>query len=143
MKDILTLAFVSFAPLYYFFQLDFAYDKGTNQKEKTFFAIVTVLTTATFFAKLLSNQVNDYVYYLLVGSIAGPFIDVMMGVYPNTGNLCQTISIALFVLGEKFDNQNVFGWIGIALILLSIAAYTSVPSKKQVEVSIVKKYGMF
>ena len=124
MKDILTLAFVSFAPLYYFFQLDFAYDVKTNRNQKAVFAVVTMLTTVVLFSKLLANNVDDYVYYLLVGSIAGPFLDVMMGVYPNTGVFCQSICLLLFTLGENFGERDYFGYTGVALVGLSFVAYT-------------------
>lgn len=143
MKDILTLAFISFAPLYYFYQLDFAYDVKTNRNEKTVFSIVTILTTSTFFAKLLTSEYNDYVYYLLVASIAGPFLDVIMGVYPNTGVLCQTTSLFLFTLGENFDDDDIFGWVGIALVGLSAVAYTAISTLSEKQKTIINNDGIF
>ena len=121
MKDILTLAFVSFAPLYYLFQADFAYDQKTNRKEKGFFALITVLITLLYFIFLLFNSGKEYTYYLLIFAIVGPFLDVAMGTYPNTGTLCQGVGLVMFALSVDLKQEYI--WTSAALALFSFVVF--------------------
>lgn len=120
MQDLLTFAFVAFAPLYYLFQAEFAYDTATENPQKVALSLSTVLSTALYFSYLQTAHAESFVYYLLVGSVAGPFLDLSIGIYPNTGTLCHIVSLGFFLLIHNLPDY--FMWLSGGLILLSVSS---------------------
>ena len=75
---------------------------------------------------LLFNSGKEYTYYLLIFAIVGPFLDVAMGTYPNTGTLCQGVGLVMFAL--SVDLQQEYIWVSVAMALFSFVVF--LPNKK-------------
>lgn len=122
MKDLITYAFVAFAPLYYLFEVEWKYQTSVKSvKELVVLIAVTLATTTLFFSYLVVHDDHAAVYYLLVFAIGGPFVDLVTRTYPSTGSLCHVVSVALFVLIDGISVM--FFWPAVAILFLSTTGF--------------------
>ena len=120
MQNLITFAFVAFAPLYYLFQINSASLRGGGW-------VLLLATTGMYFVSLLTAS-RSWVYVLLVGSTVGPFADLALGVYPDSGAGCHLAALLFFALSTPQPEG--IGYLAMALACLGVAALLGASVKK-------------
>lgn len=125
MLDIITIAAVTFLPLWYIFQVEWHYQANAKSiRDLIVLGAVTFFTNLLFFVYIVVEQhPHPSVYYLLVFAIGGPFVDLATQTYPSTGALCHIVSL-LFFLEIRGLKQTYLGP-GVAILILSIVGFLS------------------
>lgn len=123
MQNLITFAFVAFAPLYYLFQIMLG-TKSTRSNPRASAApargvwVLLVATTGMYFVSLLTAS-RSWVYVLLVGSTVGPFVDLALGVYPDSGAGCHLAALLFFALSTPQPEG--IGYLAMALACAALA----------------------
>lgn len=124
MLDIITVAFLSFAPVWYTFRIQWRYQsEATTFRKFLILFAVTIATSLLFFSYIVQGNRPRYVYYLFVFATIAPLVDLTTHVYPSTGALCHITSLLFFVLIRNLSQlYQIFGGIIIGLSVIGFAS---------------------
>lgn len=125
MLDIITVAAVTFLPLWYIFQVEWHYQANAKSiRDLVVLAAVTFFTNLLFFVYIVVEEhKHESVYYLLVFAIGGPFVDLVTRTYPSTGSMCHLVSLLFFL--ELRGLKQVYLGPGVAIVVLATVGFLS------------------